>query len=157
VVAIGEALRRTVAHEWTGLLLHEPENKGFRLHTLVQPVDRKLATEGALSPMETPWGRAFTSGKSFVANTTSEIQAAHGSESRKKVLADLGIQSFCAIPLVSRRHALGALCFGSSRASAFDVDAVELLAQVSAQVAPAVDNALAYRALDEMREKLAQE
>jgi formate hydrogenlyase transcriptional activator len=157
VVAIGEALRRTVPHEWTGLLLHEPESDGFRLHTLVQPADRQLATEGALSPMGTPWGRAFTTRKPFVGNTTAEIHAAQTSEARKKVLADLGIQSFCAMPLVSRGRALGALCFAASREAAFDAVVVELLAQVTAQVAPAIDNALAYRALDEIKEKLAQE
>jgi formate hydrogenlyase transcriptional activator len=157
VAAIGEALSRTVPHEWTGLLLHEPENNGFRLHTLVQPTDRKLASEGVLSPMETPWGRAFRTLEPVVANTLADIQAAHSSEERKKRAADVGMQSFCAIPLVSRGRALGALCFATSRAGAFDPATVELLAQVTSHVASAVDNALAYTALDELKERLAQE
>jgi formate hydrogenlyase transcriptional activator len=157
VAAIGEALRRTVESEWTGLMLHDPETDGFRTHVLIQPPEKFLAPEGAASTMQSPWGIAFTRRKPFVANSTAEILAAHSDEWRKQALVKVGMQSFCAIPLISRGRALGVLSFSTSRANAFEAAAVELLTHISSPVAPAIDNALAYREIEKLNEKLKQE
>jgi formate hydrogenlyase transcriptional activator len=157
IAAIGDALRRSVPHEWTGLLLHEPAVDGFRLHALIQPPDRQLAPEGVTSPMTTPWGIAFKSRKPWVASTLPEIVAAHTDEKRMESAKRVGMQSFCAIPLLSRGRALGTLCFGSSREAAFSPETVELLSQITSAVASGVDNALAYREIEKLNQKLSHE
>jgi formate hydrogenlyase transcriptional activator len=52
---------------------------------------------------------------------------------------------------------LGTLNLGSSRPSAFSCADAELLTQVAGQVAIALDNALAYREINELKEKLEKE
>ncbi|HZU96517.1 MAG TPA: GAF domain-containing protein, partial [Planctomycetota bacterium] len=64
VAAIGQALQRAVPHDYTVLVLHDPEIDGFRLHALVKPPDRELPIGlGSSAPMNSPWGAAFTSGE----------------------------------------------------------------------------------------------
>ncbi len=52
---------------------------------------------------------------------------------------------------------LGALNTGSRRAAAFTQDDVDLLVQISNEVAIAIENALAFRQIAELRDRLAEE
>jgi formate hydrogenlyase transcriptional activator len=52
---------------------------------------------------------------------------------------------------------LGAFGFGSSRENAFTEDDLTFLGQLANQIALAVENALAYGQVSELKEKLAQE
>src|SRR5207249_4412111 len=49
------------------------------------------------------------------------------------------------------------LAFGSRRVSAYEASDIELMQQVANQVALAVENALAFREIAELKDKLAQE
>jgi formate hydrogenlyase transcriptional activator len=71
--------------------------------------------------------------------------------------AEEGFESGCCVPLIAHDRALGTLNVASRRPHAFNDDDVELLAQVANQVAIAVENALAYRQIAELKEKLAEE
>ena len=68
-----------------------------------------------------------------------------------------GFQALCDVPLVSRNRTLGVLCLGRLHDSPFTGDEVDFVRQVAAQVAIAVENALAYRQIAELKDKLAQE
>jgi formate hydrogenlyase transcriptional activator len=68
-----------------------------------------------------------------------------------------GINSFCDLPLTTARSRLGTLAFGSKRVAAYDPADVEFMQQVASQVALAVENALAFREIAELKDKLAQE
>jgi formate hydrogenlyase transcriptional activator len=74
-----------------------------------------------------------------------------------RVLLDEGIQSQCSLPLVSRGRALGILNVGRRADVAFTDSDVELLSQVAGQVALAVDNALAFNQIAELKDRLAEE
>src|SRR4030095_16228188 len=65
-----------------------------------------------------------------------------------------GVKSFCCVPLLSHDRALGSFNVGSAVADAFSREDVELLGQVAQQLAIAVENALAYRQIAELKEKL---
>jgi formate hydrogenlyase transcriptional activator len=65
-----------------------------------------------------------------------------------------GLQSLCCVPLLSHDRVLGSLNVGSFRPDAFSEDSVELLGQVALQIAIAVENALAYREIADLKEKL---
>jgi formate hydrogenlyase transcriptional activator len=158
VAAIGEALRETTHHDYVVLVLHDVESDGFRMHALVKPAERKLPVDvGSISPMKSPWGVAFRTRKPFVANALADLEALDLAEEGRKLVEQSGVQSVCAIPLVSRGRPLGALAFGSSRPAAFDDAMIELLSHVTSTVAPAVDNALAYGEIARLKDKLAQE
>src|SRR5207237_747383 len=68
-----------------------------------------------------------------------------------------GVKSGCLLPLISRDRSLGVLALGRRQDSDFDREQVEFLCQVAGQVAIAVENALAFGEIAELRDKLAQE
>ena len=69
-----------------------------------------------------------------------------------------GIRSVWLVPLVSRGRLLGALGLSWRREDVFSQeDDAEFLMRVGGQIAIAVENALAFREISELKEKLAQE
>src|ERR1700738_3214967 len=68
-----------------------------------------------------------------------------------------GVKSACAVPLISHDRVLGVLGVGRLSENAFTEGEAELLARVRKQVAIAVENALAYREIDALKNKLQDE
>jgi len=69
----------------------------------------------------------------------------------------LGMEEGCSLPLISRGRIMGSLDLGRTRPAAFTDDEVEFLTQIANQVAIAVDNALAYGQIADLKNELAQE
>jgi formate hydrogenlyase transcriptional activator len=65
--------------------------------------------------------------------------------------------SLCCVPLMTRRGTLGTLNLASLDPDAFPVQELELLKQISAQVAIAMENALAYQEIVGLNDHLAEE
>ncbi|TAJ09337.1 MAG: GAF domain-containing protein [Nitrospirae bacterium] len=153
--ATAASLRRVLPNDYTSLALHEPEGDRFRLYALDFPVSKGLLHEGMVNPVEgTPAGVALRSEKPqrFGENELQTFTA----EFVKLLLAE-GIKSICCVPLRSRNRQLGTLNIASLRADAFGQDDVDLLTQVASQIAIAVENALAYREIAELKDKLSKE
>jgi formate hydrogenlyase transcriptional activator len=68
-----------------------------------------------------------------------------------------GIKAACNIPLVNRGRALGILSILRITETSFTPEDVDFLSRASGQIAIAVENALAYREISELKDKLAQE
>jgi formate hydrogenlyase transcriptional activator len=68
-----------------------------------------------------------------------------------------GIKGICNIPLVNRGQLLGILCALRTTETPFTPEDVDFLSRASGQIAIAVENALAYREVSELKDKLAQE
>ncbi len=68
-----------------------------------------------------------------------------------------GIRSFSGLPLLSRQRPLGVLGVGRYRDDGFSEGDADLLSQVASQIAIAIDNALAYRRIAELKTKLEEE
>src|SRR6267142_4971374 len=62
-----------------------------------------------------------------------------------------GLKSFCFLPLISRNRAIGTLVLARLRDDAFSQADISFLAQVATQIALAVENALAYCEIRELR------
>ena len=73
------------------------------------------------------------------------------------LLRDEGVRSVVSMPLLTHDRALGTLSLASLRDAAFEQGDVDLLVQVAGQVAIAVENALAFQEIGELKNKLAQE
>ena len=73
------------------------------------------------------------------------------------ILTSLGMQSGCWVPLVHRGQAIGALAVASRMEGAFGKREAEMLTQIADQVAMAVNNAMAFRQIAELRDRLSQE
>jgi formate hydrogenlyase transcriptional activator len=78
------------------------------------------------------------------------------SEIVRRLLA-AGLQSAVCIPLLRGDRALGTLNVASMRDAAFAPHDVELLTQIGNELAIAVENALAFRQIEELKDKLAEE
>ena len=72
-------------------------------------------------------------------------------------LAAEGIKALCVIPLANRGRVLGILAIGRTTEASFSPENVDFLSRASGQIAIAIENALAYREISELKDKLAQE
>src|ERR1700740_179464 len=68
-----------------------------------------------------------------------------------------GIRTQCIIPLVNRDRLLGILCPCRTTETPFVPEDVDFLSRASGQIAIAIEDALAYQEISELKDKLAQE
>jgi formate hydrogenlyase transcriptional activator len=149
------SLRRVVPHETTSIYLYHPDTGDFHRYVLDFPSGKgKLGGSHPIALDETPAGEAFRSRKTLCWQE-ADLQRFH-SETVSQLLAE-GVKSGCCAPLNLPGRVLGTLNLGSLRPSAFSLPDTDLLTQVAGQVAIAVDNALAYREINELKEKLEKE
>jgi PAS domain S-box-containing protein len=72
-------------------------------------------------------------------------------------LREMGLASSCAVPLIHRGEAIGTLSVASKIPGSIGQREAEMLVQIADQVAMAVNNALAFRRMAELRDRLGQE
>jgi formate hydrogenlyase transcriptional activator len=153
--AISACVRRVLSSDYTSVALYEKETGLMRLWVTDFPESRgRIQPEIALPVEGTPAGRAFST-RHPVLLQRGDLESF--SEDVARRAAEEGFESGCCVPLIAHDRALGTLNVASRRPHAFNDDDVKLLAQVANQVAIAVENALAYRQIAELKEKLAEE
>ncbi len=153
--AISASLRRVIHHEYTSLALYEEAKNRMRVLALDFPQGKGLIHEEMLVPLEgSIAGSAFRSRRPVVLDHT----AMEGFDSpTSRLMRDEGVRSVVSMPLITHDRALGTLSLASLRDAAFQQGDVDLLVQVAGQVAIAVENALAFQEIAELKNKLAQE
>ncbi len=153
--AISASLRRVIHHEYTSLALYEEDKNKMRVLALDFPEGKGLIREEMLVPLEgSITGRAFHCRQPLVLDRAGM----EGFDSpTSHLLRDEGVRSVVAMPLITHDHVLGTLSLASLRDGAFQQGDVDLLVQVAGQVAIAVENAVAFREIGELKNKLAQE
>jgi formate hydrogenlyase transcriptional activator len=155
-VAISQSLARVVQHDGFSLVLHDPETRQFRVYVLLADGNRYIDEGLSESAPECPAGYTLTSGEPRILGEADLRAMAECSDMAQRLL-DKGVKSFCSVPLKSHDRLLGSLNVGRFCDTVFTNDEVELLAQAAQQVAIAVENSLAYRKIDELKEKLSKE
>jgi len=73
------------------------------------------------------------------------------------VVAAEGLKAVCSIPLVDRGRGLGILSILRTTETPFSPEDVDFLSRASGQIAIAIENALAFQEISELKDKLAQE
>jgi formate hydrogenlyase transcriptional activator len=73
------------------------------------------------------------------------------------IAAEIGIQSLVHIPLTGRTQTVGVLSLGSFRENVFAPADLPFLTQIARQVAIAIENALAFGEVSDLKDKLARE
>ncbi len=153
--AISSLIRRVVHQDYASVALYEEANRCLRVYALDSPLaDEVIGPETVLPIAESTAGSVFLKGETRVCNR--EDLMAVGSPIASRML-ELGIQSFCSIPLVTRKGKLGLLNLGSAADGSFASQDISFLKQVAAQVAIALNNARAYREIAELTDKLKKE
>ncbi len=147
-------LRRVMSCDLVGVGLPDAESsRHLRLYALDFPDSRGFMREEILIPIEgTPPGMAFKTGEPFA----GMIRDLSHMFADSPPLAE-GLTTGCVLPLASRGRVHGVLLLGRRDENEFSRDNVKFLMQVASQVAIAVENALAYKKIAELKEKLTQE
>jgi formate hydrogenlyase transcriptional activator len=152
---ISASLRKAVPHDYASLTLYDPETRQLRLQGLTPPYDKDPFHESTLLPLSSsPSGQAFSSRQPVVINLAERFPFPDGIGPRLKAE---GFKSALWLPLVRSDRALGTLNLASRRESAFGSVEITLLSQLANQVAIALDNALAYRQISGLFDRLVEE
>jgi formate hydrogenlyase transcriptional activator len=151
---IAANLRRVMHSDGVSIVLPDAEDGRLRIYALDFPGNNDAIREGlepsaAESADESIVAQVFRTGEPIL---TGARELANHPVSR-----ELGIKSACHLPLTSRNHVLGVLNVGSLRENAFSQDDTAFLTQFAGQVAIAVDNAVAYGQISDLKDQLAQE
>jgi formate hydrogenlyase transcriptional activator len=152
---ISAAVRRVIQHEYTSLCLLEPGGDSFRIRALELPDGPGAASEDKKIPVEgSAPGRALSTRQPLLLSRDELAQ--FPAEVTGKMLAR-GIRSVVCVPLITRNRSLGTLNVASVRDRAFTQEDIDLLGQIASQIAIAIENALSYHQIAELKDKLAEE
>jgi formate hydrogenlyase transcriptional activator len=152
---IVKTLERVIHHDYTSLALRDSQSGLLKIHALDFPSNPGIFKQEITVPGDTsPSGQAIASGQPFLARG-SEID-----RYQNEIITALrtsGVQTICCVPLITHGEAFGTLNVASRRIDAFSPQDVELLQQVASQIAIAVENALAFKEIESLKNKLAEE
>jgi formate hydrogenlyase transcriptional activator len=153
--AISACLRRVMNHDYAGLALFDPSTQQLKLQALDFPQSKGLLQEEMVVPLEgTPPGEVFlTRQPTLVSSADAKRFPAIISQ---RFRAE-GLESGCVVPLITANQTLGTLSLATLRPGAFTQEDLDLLMRVASQVAIAIENALAYREIAELKNKLTDE
>jgi formate hydrogenlyase transcriptional activator len=155
LTAISACLRRVMNHDYASLGLYEPIAQQVRLQALDFPQGKGLLQEEMVFPVEgTPSGEVILTRQPLL---ISGANLERYEPSVSHLFIEEGLHSGCIVPLITANRTLGTLSLSSLRAGAFTQEDVDLLMRVANQVAIAIENALAYREIAELKNKLADE
>jgi formate hydrogenlyase transcriptional activator len=155
--AVSRCLRTVIQHDGSSLLLFNAETGQWRIHVLDFANNESFIEEGGDKDCpESPSCRAIATGQPAVFRE-NDLQEMAGSSHIAQKLLERGVKSFCSLPLLSHNRTMGALNVGRRKDDGFGSEDVELLRQVAQQIAIAVENALAYKQIAELKDKLTEE
>jgi len=154
--AISSLIRRVIRQDLAALVLYEEANQCLRLYALDSPLADYIIGPDTVVPIaESASGRALLKGEVIIRDR-QDLMSSPNSPVVPRML-ELGIQSLCSIPLITRKGQLGTLNLASTDSHAFAPHHISFLKQMAAQVAIALDNARAYREIAELTDRLRKE
>ena len=152
---ISECVTRVVPHDFAGVTLYEGDQQNMKAYVLSPTPTSPLVESGRSVSIE-----QMLSAKAFLEKEsqtlTREDLASHSSSISHRIL-NAGIRTVRCMPLLTSKGSLGTLNVGSKKDQAFSEQDEEILNQIAAQLAIALDNARAYREIQELKERLSEE
>lgn len=151
---LAQRLPRVVRVNYVDLSLYDPAKKIMRLQTIQANVPADLVGGHEVLIDDCPSG--------LVWQTQRPIVVPDLAEERRwpkviQFMTEDNTNSFCFVPLTTAVQRLGAMGFLSLQKAAYSDADLEFLQQVAKQVAVAVENALAFQQIAELKDKLAKE
>src|SRR5258705_4632518 len=149
--AVVASTRRVMGCDGAGIALPDRDNTHLRVYAMDFPFSAESIQEESLVPLdEDISGAVFRTGKLWCGS----VQEARRLGLKDTAQAEVG--TVCVLPLVSRGRVLGTFGVVKYQDNAFAGD-IEFLTQIANQVAIALENALAFGQIRELKDKLAQE
>jgi formate hydrogenlyase transcriptional activator len=152
LIATSESIGRLVKHEYVSVAVYDEGARALEVR-LAYEQDRGVSRPDVVWPVDrSPAGTAFQRRAASVFDR-SEIDAFAPEGTRG--LPGAEHQTLCCLPLTTRHGTIGTLNVTS--ADPFAKTDVDLLSQISVQIAIAVENALTYGAMADRHEHLREE
>jgi formate hydrogenlyase transcriptional activator len=151
---VSTSIRQVMRCDIVGVWLPDAQHVRLRQLAMDFPEGKGYVKEDWQLPVEgTELGRVFRTGEPHVVRT----RAGFVSDWSTPMARAEDLESGCALPLISRNRTVGVLTLGSRIENSVSLEDVDFLLQAAGQVAIAIENALAYREIAELKDKLAQE
>ena len=153
LTAISASLRSLMHCDGVSVALPDASDTGYlRLYALDFPSGKGLVREDAKIRVDndSPAARAYRTGE--------PVSVQRGEPNWAPPLADAeGLNSMCHIALAGRNRTVGLLTLARMAQVPFSARDLEFLSLIANQIAIAVENALAYREIAELKDRLAEE
>ncbi len=151
---ISARIRRILHHEYAGFELYDLRSGLLIRQAEDFPLGKRVLSSLPISPHNSPGGRSLREGAALIFSQ-GEMQT-FDAEITKNFLAE-GLRSLCCIPLLRPKGPLGVLVLGSTRSNAFHADDLDLLNQIAAQFAVALENHRGAAEIEALKNRLAEE
>jgi formate hydrogenlyase transcriptional activator len=153
--AIAAQVAKVIPHDYSILNLLNPATGDLDLYALYSNGPTLGdAVPGSFDPADMPEAEVLSTGRPVVADASDIVR--YSSPVFSKFVA-MGFQSICSVPLIRRDRTIGTLDLCRITDADWTDEDVVFLVQVANQIAIAVDNALSWRELNEIKERLATE
>jgi len=152
--AIAANIREVIRADAVTVVLPDAATEKFRVLAMDFPHGKGVVKEELLITPSAAVKKALDTLKPVVMNTWEPNEL---SSEASDLAAAEGIKTFCNIPLVNRGRALGILSILRTTETPFSPGDVDFLSRASGQIAIAIENALAYHEISQLKDKLAQE
>lgn len=153
--AIADQLQGVVKHDWASLMLCNAKTGGldpYALHSKGSQLYEEF--NAAFDPAGMPAAEVLSTGKPVVAYD-SDLHRYPSPVFRRAI--ELGCKSILSVPLKWQERILGTLALVRTTDDRWSGADIDFIVQVAPQISIAVQNSLAYRELEEMKERLATE
>jgi len=151
---LAHRLPQVVPFDYINAVLHEPARDVMRLWLLVTSIPSTIIPGLEIPVDESPGGWVWKTQQPL---TVNDVTQERRFPRLMAMLRENGVQSFCVVPLTTAQRRLGAMGFGSLQRRTYQEAELAFMRQVAKQVAVAVDNALAYDNIAQLRDKLTKE
>ncbi len=148
--AISSGVRRVMQCDLVSVCFPDSEIKRLQTFVIDFPDSKGFIREELISIEGSLGGFVFRTGKPWAGNASDLLQSGLKNE---PAIAE-GLKTGCVLPLISRNGVLGVLALGRREDNPFSQVDIGFLTQVANQVAIAVENATAYRQIEEARAEL---
>jgi formate hydrogenlyase transcriptional activator len=152
--AIAANIREVIRADAVTVALPDAASEKFRVFAMDFPHGKGVVKEELLVTPSVAVKKALDTSKPVVV----DMRERNGLASEPSdIMAAEGIKAFCNIPLANRGRALGILSILRTTETPFSPGDVDFLSRASGQIAIAIENALAYHEISQLKDKLAQE
>jgi formate hydrogenlyase transcriptional activator len=148
--AISSSVRRVMQCDLVSVCFPDSEMQRLQTFVIDFPDSKGFIREELISIEGSLGGFVFRTGKPWAGNASDLLQSGLKNE---PAIAE-GLKTGCVLPLISRNRVLGVLALGRREDNPFSRVDIGFLTQVANQVAIAVENATAYRQVEEARAEL---
>jgi PAS domain S-box-containing protein len=152
--AFSASIKQVIPHDAATLGMYDADSSTLSVQFLGPGEGGARRSDYRIPVDRSPAGEVFRTREPVILESIRDSRFA--SEGVQHLTA-LGMESGCWVPLIHRGEAIGALAVSSKQKGAFSLKDAEMLAEFADQVAMAVNNAVAFKQIAEIRDRLNQE